>query len=215
MAYDFAPAVILGLDSAKGVSGSTLLVPHIEPRYTALVGRSTKMYDRIPPVRTYTLEHFCEVKTQLDHENCVMHLIQRAKELGLPPMVAAETWTPGRWGFETVLGMGEGWGWWTAELRRAAERFPEITPIHVERVVPDRWRQDLGIYLLAAPDRDGPALKRAAVQYVKSRLNVRVPVDVAEACCVGLWGAMNDNVHERVEKWHESQARKRKRNASE
>lgn len=201
MAYDFAPAVILGLDSAKGVSGSTLLVPHIEPRYTALVGRSTKMYDRIPPVRTYTLEHFCEVKTQLDHENCVLHLVQRAKDLGIPPIVAAEGWSPGRWGFDTIIGMGEGWGWWTAELRRAAERFPEITPIHVERVVPDRWRGDLGIYRLS-PTREGPDLKRAAIQYVKAKLGVRVPADVAEACCIALWGAQNDNVHARVEKWH-------------
>lgn len=213
MAYDFAPAVILGIDSAKTVSGSTLLVPHIEPRPQALLGRSDKLYARIPPVRSYTLEHFCEVRTQADHENCVMHLMTRAQELGLPPMVVAESWTPGRWGFAQIIGMGEGWGWWTAELRRAVERFPEVAPVHVERVTPARWREDLGIYHLAE-SREGPALKRAAIQYVKAKLNVRVPADVAEAAAVALWGAQNDNVHERVEKWHVKQAQLRRKKAS-
>lgn len=206
MAYDFAPAVILGIDASKACSGSTLLVPHLEPKPGVLKGRGTEdKPSRI--VRTYTLEHFCEVKTQADHENCVMHLIDRARELDLPPVVVAETWVPhGKWGPKQYLGMGEGWGWWTAEMRRAVERFPDIGVIHVERVVPTVWRADLfGGKLL---DEN---LKLAAIQYVKARLQIRVPSDVAEAVCVALWGAQNDSVHAGVEKWHVKQSKLRQK----
>jgi hypothetical protein len=208
MAYSYAPALILSIDSAKGTSGSTLLVPHLEMRDTALRGRSPILYSPRPHVRSYTLEHYCEVKTQADHENCVMHLFARAAELGLPPIVVAETWTPhGKWGFDAVLGMGEGWGWWTAEMRRALEAHPELGPLHVERVVPNQWRDDL-----FGKDRvkGRSELKKFAVEYVSGRLGVRLAShDVAESACLGVWGAQNDNVHRKVESWHRAQAKRR------
>jgi len=210
MAHTFAAAVILGIDSAKsGKSGSTLLVPNFEPTRTALLGRApAEVIQRAPRVVNYTFEHFCEVETQAHHEDCVQHLFTRARELNLPPIVSAETWTPGRWGFLTILGMGEGWGWWTAEMRRALERFPEQGPLHVERVVPNQWRDDL---LGKGRPVESGALKREAVHYLHARTGIRVPIDVAEAGCVALWGAQNDEVHDAVRKWHVKQKQRAKR----
>jgi hypothetical protein len=216
MAFHYAPAIILCIDSSKACSGSALLVPHIEPQASHLLGHVGRYSDkpqveaRMPEVRSYNVEHFCEVKTQTDHENCVMHLVKRSLELGLPPIVAAETWTPGKWSFKTVLGMGEGWGWWTAELRRALEAHPEVAPIHVERVTPNQWRDDL---FGKKRSQEREELKRDAVHYVKNRLGLKVPVDAAEAICVGLWGAQNDEVHRKVLAWHNRQSQNRNKAA--
>jgi hypothetical protein len=210
MSFHYASAVILGIDSAKtGASGSTLLVPRIEaplpgkrnagPRATVDASTYT------PRVVGYTFEHYCQVKKQLDRENCVLHLCERALELGLPAVVVAETWTPGM-SLKATLGMGEGWGWWTAEINRALERLPELGLIHVEKVVPDQWRGDLyGRGPHVPKDRDG--LKAAAKNYIKLRMGVRLENDdVAEAGCVGLWGAQCDSVHEAVKKWRSRRA---------
>jgi hypothetical protein len=180
VASTLVDAVILAIDASKTCSGSVLLVPEYRG---ALVQR-------------YVPEHYVEVKTQAHHEDCVQHLVTRAAELGRMPVIVAETWTAGRWSFKTILGMGEGWGWWTAEVRRAEEHYG--TPIHIERVTPNEWRDAL---FGAARQQDRLANKTQAVLYALARTGLRLPVDAAEGLAIGYWGAQNDNVHEAHRKW--------------
>ncbi len=133
-----------------------------------------------------------------------------ASRLQLPLIVIAEEWNPPiirkgekvdkNWNYPTILGIGEGWGKWTAEFERHG-----ISELDVVRVKPTVWRHALFGKILP-PGRD--ALKRLAVDYIKTRLRVELPPDAAEASCIGLWALHSVEVHTRIEIWLKKNRRK-------
>ena len=188
-------AVILGIDPAKHTSGATLLVP-----YYGSITEVPKPFDG-----SYAIDKFGKVVSQSERERFVQALLDTALELKLPPVVVAETWDPPRdrrirlpngetafardpkWTYETILGIGEGWGRWSAELESANEYLAEegLPPLIVVRVTPNDWRD-----AVFGPRRakDTEALKATASRYFEGVFGYAVPDDIAEAGCISLWG---------------------------
>ena len=179
-------AVVLCLDAAKHKSGSSLVIPDRKAR------------------GGLQILHRCEVTEQEDREACVRHLYSEALARGLPPAIYAEIWTPmGKSTYETLLGLGEGWGWWTAEFNRAAKLHRQVlvAPV-ICRATPDEWRDAL--FGPHRPRKRAP-LKELAIQYVHSLFGFHVGDDVAESLCIGLYGIRNQRLLDEVRKWSKRQ----------
>jgi len=173
------PFVVLGLDPAKAVSGSAVL--QIDGDRARLLANA-------------------RVTTQADRAETVARACALSAERDMPLVVVAEEWDPPRhkrppktlpgvapetsgfdqkWTYKTILGMGEGWGRWTAEFERFGVR-------RIERVTPNVWRD--AIFGKKRP-KDTESLKRAALFYARARLGLEgVDDNVADAVCIGLWG---------------------------
>ena len=140
-------AVFLALDPALHTSGAAIVLPDYGPM------------DKAPqPFRgEYILHEFGKVVSQGERTRYIETLLDLSDELDLPPVIVAETWDPPRnrhvgpnreykpdqkWSFKTVLGMGEGWGRWSAEIEAAneARREDKLQDIILERVLPNDWR---------------------------------------------------------------------------
>lgn len=173
------PFVILGLDPAKAISGAGVL--------------------EIQGDRAKLLAH-ARVTTQADRAEIVARACALSTERDMPLVVVAEEWDPPRhkrppkpvagvdpetsgfdqkWTYKTILGMGEGWGRWTAEFERFGVR-------RIERVLPNVWRDAI---LGKKRPKDTETLKRATVFYVRVRIGLQdIDDNVADAVCIGLWG---------------------------
>jgi Holliday junction resolvasome RuvABC endonuclease subunit len=183
--YTRVEAVLLALDPAKGKSGAAILRPD---------GQRTKLVMSLV------------VTKQSERETFVVGAKELAEKLELPLLVVAEEWDPPRgsgatrvdkrWNYPTILGMGEGWGRWTAEF----ERFG-VAEKDVIRATPNTWRDAL---YGKVREQDSKKLKQVAVDYVERRLKVKLPHDAAEAVCLGLWGAHAIEVLKRAESWLKS-----------
>jgi hypothetical protein len=215
-------AVFLGIDPALHKSGAGLLCPDY--------GGMNE--DPHPFKGEYVLEEFGKVLSQTERCRFVESAADRAIELELPLVVMAEVWDPPRdrrvplvgggfayvkdqkWTYETILGIGEGWGRWSAELENAAEWLsdeghPEMI---VERVTPNTWRDDR---FGPKRPRDSEALKAFACRYFEGVFGYKASSDISEAGCIALYATVSDVVRKRVEEWHKNKApRKRKRKAS-
>jgi hypothetical protein len=180
--YEPVDAVVLCLDAAKEKSGSSLIIPNRHARGGIEV------------------LHACLVQDQADREACVRHLYAAAFERNLAPAIYAERWMPvGKSTYDTILGLGEGWGWWTAEFNRAAAAHADVLPkLVVERATPDEWRD--GIFGARRPRKRDP-LKELAIAYVQSVLGLKVGDDVAESLCIGLFGIRERRFIDEVRKW--------------
>lgn len=180
--YVKAEAVILALDPAKGKSGASILRPS---------GQRTK------------LVHAGVVTKQSEREGYVIGAKNLAETAKLPLIIVAEEWDPPRgcgptrvdtnWNYPTILGIGEGWGRWTAEFERC-----DISGKDVVRVTPNTWRDAL---YGKKRERDSLKLKQLAVEYVMHKFHVNLPHDAAESVCLGLWGEYSTEVLTLVEKW--------------
>lgn len=181
--YLRAEAVFLLLDAAKKKSGAAITRPGGSAGLSLVTGAI--------------------VRCQADRETFVVSAKELATAHNLPLIVVAEEWDPPRgagekrvdkrWNYPTILGIGEGWGRWTAEFERHA-----VSELDVVRVTPNVWRD-----ALFGPQRprDSVELKRFAVRYIQTRLHATLPEDVAEAVCIGLWGLHSPDVHRRIETW--------------
>lgn len=187
-------AVVLATDPAKHTSGASLLIPDYGPM------------DQQHPFRgDYVLYEFGRVETQAERKRYVEQLIDLSDELGVPPVFVAETWDPPhdkkvrlangsfalvkdqKWTYKTILGIGEGWGRWSAEIEAANEfREEEGQPaIIVERVLPDPWRD--AVFGERRP-RDTASSKATAQRFFTGVFGYEVSTpDVAEAGCIGVY----------------------------
>lgn len=173
--------VLLALDPAKHVSGAALFV---------VEGSGTKT----------TPLAYERVTKQSQRHLLVEMATKYAERWACPLVVVAEEWDPPRhkrsgfdqkWTYKTVLGVGEGWGRWTAELENFDVR-------HVVRVTPNTWRD--AVFGKTRP-KNSEDLKALAAMYVAGRLKVSVPDDnVCEAICIGFWGAIAQPVTELASK---------------
>lgn len=206
MNYEFE-AVVLALDPALHTSGAALLVPDYGP-----MDGPPKPFSG-----QYILHEFGRVTTQSERERYVNTLLDLSTELKLPPVVVAETWDPPRnkhrrdpsngemvfapdqkWSFKTVLGIGEGWGRWSAEIEAANEyrRDSKLGPdIILERVPPNIWRDT--VFGKGRP-KDSAALKALAQRYFEGIFGYQAVADVAEAACIGLYGLRSKTVFDAV-----------------
>jgi hypothetical protein len=211
-------AVFLGLDPALHKSGAGLLCPD----YGGLNEKPHAFQGQ------YALEEFGKVLSQNERCRFVETAAERAIELGLPFVVLAETWDPPRdkkvplvgggfayvkdqkWTYETILGVGEGWGRWSAELENTAEWLrdeghPEMI---VERVTPNVWRDAL--FGRKRP-HDSEALKQYACRYFEGVFGYKASADISEAGCIALYATTSDVVRSRVEVWHKNKTTLRKK----
>ena len=98
-----------------------------------------------------------------------------------------------KWTYETILGIGEGWGRWSAEIESANEFLSEegLAPLVVVRVTPNDWRD--AVFGVRRP-KDTEALKVTAERYFEGVFGHRVANDIAEAGCISLWGTTSVEV---------------------
>lgn len=178
--YSVAKAVLLGLDTAKGKSGACL----VRPQDTGL-----------------KLVTHGVVRKQHERDLFVSSAKELAQVFNIPLIIVAEEWDRPKgygknkkdkhWNYDTILGIGEGWGKWTAEFERH-----DISMLDVIRVTPNIWRD-----ALFGRDRpkDSDALKQVAIDYAKRRTGgLELPSDVAEALCIAIWGSHSPEVHARA-----------------
>jgi hypothetical protein len=198
-------AVLLSLDPAKGTSGACIIAPDYG---NPTVGEAEHEF-----LGDYALIEFGKVETQAERERFVESFLETAEELGLPPVVVAEEWDPPRnkrlrlpggepgllmdpkWTYETVLGIGEGWGRWAAELETASAFLEEehgLPPIPIIRVLPNTWRDEF--YGPGRP-KDFETIFGFAASY-----------DISEAGCIGLWGTTSPLVSAAVVTWDNQRA---------
>lgn len=182
-------AVILALDSSKASTGAAIFYPkHVLNGELSPQGAFNG---------GYRIAHPDIIKTQALRKTYVELGMQGAQALNVPLLVVAEKWTPhGVWGFDTVLGMGEGWGWWSSLFH------DDLHPSQIIRIEPNQWRN--AIFGKRRP-KDREQLKALACQYVRARFHFETVDDVAEAICIGLCGAQLELAHVAVEKWHRRQ----------
>ncbi len=211
-------AVILGLDPALHKSGAGLLCPDyggMNEKPHAFQGQ-------------YVLEEFGKVLSQSERCRFVEAASDRAIDLGLPLVVMAEEWDPPRdrkvslvggghsyvkdqkWTYETILGIGEGWGRWSAELENVAEcLLDEGHPaMIVERVTPNVWRDER---FGPKRPRESEALKACACRYFEGVFGYKASSDISEAGCIALYATTSDVVRQRVAEWHKNKTAPRKR----
>lgn len=185
--YNVARAAILSIDSAK-VSGSSLLLPTDKP------------------LQPFALQHYCVITKQLDRADCVQHLFTLADSYRLPPIVVAETWTPGL-PHKAAQSLSARWGLWWAEILRLEEQYQSFQP-HIIRVEPNVWRDAI---LGRKRSRNRDQLKAEAIAYIRMRFGYNVDDNVAEAVAIGLYGAQHPSAHEAVAAWNKRQQRRQSR----
>lgn len=214
-------AVFLAVDPALHTSGAAILLPD--------TGNINESY---PFKGDYSLYEFGKVLTQGERERYVETLIELAGDLNLPPVIVAETWAPPvdrrirlpngevayardpKWTYDTILGIGEGWGRWSAEIEAANEflREEDQTEIFLARVLPNDWRDKI-----FGPHRakDTETLKASACAYFEGVFGYAVSDDIAEAGLIGLYGLNDASVVEHVTTWHADRLAKaaKKKNA--
>jgi hypothetical protein len=196
-------AAFLVLDPAKHTSGAVVLLPDY--------GNEMAGEDPHPFEGQYALDEFGKVETQEERERFVQAWIDIGTEMELPLVVVAEVWDPPRcrrlrlpggqsgflmdpkWTYQTVLGIGEGWGLWQAELLAAEASLVEdgIAAPPVVRVTPNDWRDELWGKQRA---KTTEALKTQAVRYFEGVFGYAVGHDIAEAGCMSLWATTSDRV---------------------
>lgn len=211
-------AVFLGLDPAKHTSGAALLIPDYG---NPTLGEKEHAFEG-----HYALEEFGKVESQEERERFVQAGLDCSIELGLPLIIVAEEWDPPRlrktrlgperfalimdpkWTYKTVLGIGEGWGLWSAEIHSANVSLVDdkLPPIIVERVTPNTWRDGLW-----GPQRakHTEGAKSQAKNFFEAVFGYAASDDISEAGCIALWGTTSTEVAELAEKWHEEARRKR------
>lgn len=178
-------AVFLGIDVAKKCSGAVILTPDYGP-------------DGDQPFSgRYALGDTGEVKNQDERIEWVEKLLQEADTFGLVPVVVAETWDPPltrkvrtpdgsfwiamdqKWTFDTILGMGEGWGMWMAEILAA-----DVPVIH--RVTPNVWRDAL---FGTRREKSTEACKVLAKRAFEGLFGFSASADIAEGAMLAIYGA--------------------------
>lgn len=217
-----AEAVILALDPAKHTSGAALLIPDY--------GNQMLGEEEHPFEGNYVLAEFGKVTSQGERQRFVESFLEEAMQLDLPPVVIAEEWDPPRprkvrlpggafgvlmdqkWTYKTVLGVGEGWGLWNAELLSASDFLQEeekLPPIPVIRVKPNAWREAV---LPAPVPKDSVALKATAMRVFEGVFGFKVSDDIAEAGCIALWGTQAPEVAAAIAAWESAKPRPKTRN---
>ncbi len=216
MGYTTLEAVVLAIDPALHTSGAAVLMPDLGP-----------MDAPHPFQGDYVLYEFGRVDTQSERERYIETLLELSDELSLPPIVVAESWDGPRdrkvrmpngevllardqkWTYTTILGIGEGWGRWSAEIEAANEflRDDGRPGIAVERVLPNDWRDTV---FGAHRAKDTEALKASAVRYFEGVFGYQAISDVAEAGCIGLYGLRSPAVAGAAEAWAAAQKRPKK-----
>lgn len=207
-------AIILAIDPAKHTSGAAILIPDYG---NGLVGE-----DPHPFNGTYALAEFGKVETQGERGRFLESFIELLLELKIPPVVVAEEWDPPhdrkvrlpggetgflkdpKWTYPTILGIGEGWGRWAAEIESASEYLAEDhhrPPLPVVRVTPNEWRD--AVFPAPRP-KDRQALKETARRYFKGVFGYDVSDDLAEAGCIGLWATTSLVVRGAAETWKQA-----------
>lgn len=204
-------AVILGLDTAKHRSGAVILAPEYG---------GTAWEEEHPFDGRYYLEEYGKVVTQEERGRFTDAAFECAEELDLPLIVVAEEWDPPRarkvrlpgpgnrfavvmdpkWTYKTILGIGEGWGLWSAVFATANESLAEdkLPPLPVERVTPNDWRGDLWGKQRA---KSSEGAKSQAQLFFEAVFGFSVSDDIAEAACIALWGTTSSCVAEAVQNW--------------
>jgi len=205
-------AVILALDPAKHTSGAVILIPDYGDGLAA-TGEAHSFNG------SYALHEFGKVETQEERGRFIESFLEVAEDMGLPLVVMAETWDPPRtrkvrlpggffgflmdpkWTYTTVLGIGEGWGRWTAELETAQlfleeEGLPAFT---IERVTPNDWRDALWG---ANRARDTEALKETACRTFEGVFGYAASADISEAGCIALYATTCPAVEAAAAQWN-------------
>ena len=209
-------AVVLSVDPAKHTSGATILIPDY----------GNPNFEKPHPFRgDYVLYEFGKVETQGERERFVESMLEMSEELShsqkkhIPPVFVAEEWDgprdrrirlaggemgwarDPRWTYTTIMGVGEGWGRWSAEIEMANEnrREDKLGPdILLHRVLTNDWRNDVfGEH--RAQDRD--TLKSMAVRLFAGVFGFDVSDDIAEAGCIGLYTLRSPTIAEAVAEW--------------
>jgi hypothetical protein len=199
-------AVFLAIDPALHTSGAAILAPD----YGGMDADQQHAFNG-----DYTLYEFGKVVSQSERNRYVETLIELSEELSLPAVVIAETWDgprdrkirlPGgelafardpKWTYTTILGIGEGWGRWSAEIEAANEFLDGEgrASILVERVLPNDWRDAL-FGLQRAKDTE--TLKATACRYFEGVFGYAASDDIAEAGCIGLYGITAPAIADKV-----------------
>ena len=216
-------AVFLGLDPAKHTSGATILIPDYG---NSLVGEEEHPFEG-----QYALSEFGKVTSQSERGRFTESAVETALDMKLPLVVVAEVWEPPRnkklrlpgnqagllmdpkWTYQTVLGIGEGWGRWAAELDSANEYLREeekLPPFPILRATPNVWRDELW-----GPGRpkDSTALKATAKRYFEGVFGFPASDDISEAGCIALWGTTSTLVADAVRQWEAAKPKKKSKNA--
>lgn len=219
-------AAFLCLDPAKHTSGAALLLPDY--------GNGMLGEEEHPFNGTYYLAEFGKVESQEERSRFVQALLDEAQDYDLVPVVVAEEWDPPRdrkvrmpngqwvmlkdpkWTYKTILGIGEGWGLWNAELLAAAGHLEEegFPPLIIQRVTPNDWRD--GVFG-SSRAKATEANKAAAQRTFEHVFGFAVGDNIADAGCIGLWGTTSPQVELSVAEWHKKRkdpGRKKKRRAS-
>lgn len=210
-------AVFLAIDPALHTSGAAVLIPDY--------GGGMSGEDPHPFQGDYILHEFGKVKTQAERERFIQVLLDMSEELSdeqdkiLPPVVIAEEWDGPRdrkirlangelgwardpkWTYQTIMGIGEGWGRWSAEIEVANEvRLEEkiSPPIILHRYTPNVWRD--AVFGTNRP-KDTATLKAAAMRLFQGVFGFDAAEDVAEAGCIGLCGLRDPEIATRVHLW--------------
>ena len=201
-------AVILCLDPAKHRSGAAILLPDY--------GGPDE--DTVHPFKgDYVLAEFGKVVTQEERQRYVEAAVEYAEEgpEPLPVVIVAEEWDPPRdrrvrgpggrfyyvkdqkWTYPTVLGIGEGWGLWQAEIHHVNANLQEdgFPPVSVVRVKPNEWQRVYG----SRPPKDSEARKATAKRFFEAVFGYLASDDIAEAACIGLWATQDPSVRDVVE----------------
>jgi hypothetical protein len=200
-------AAILAIDPAKHTSGAALLLPDYGEKGSD------------PFKGGYVLEEFGKVTSQEERGRYIEALLGIVTESDLPPIIVAEEWDPphgkadrDRWTFDAILGIGEGWGRWTAEIETASEFLKEeeqLPALPVVRVKPNAWRD--AVFPPPRP-KDTRALKETAKRVFEGVFGFKASDDISEAGCIGLWAMQSPEVAAAVAKWtEESQPKPRNR----
>jgi hypothetical protein len=194
MTFSGANAVVVAFDPAKRSSGAAIFLG--------------------PGV----LHSAYTVKKQSEREYVVKTAVELARAADRPLVCIAETWDPPRhrrrrtvdgaervefdqkWTYKTVLGIGEGWGLWAAELERYEVKY-------IVRKTPNEWRDRL--FGKRRGKRTDDA-KAQAVLYARCILKSIKDneTDLAEAVCIGACAYNLPETFTFVEKWSKKCKRK-------
>jgi hypothetical protein len=205
-------AVILAIDPAKHTSGAALLLPDYG---------NPRVEEPHPFDGNYVVEEFGKVTSQEERGRYIEALMEAMMETGLPLVIVAEEWDPPRgktdkekWTFDTILGIGEGWGRWTAEIETASMFLKDeenLPAIPVVRVKPNEWRD--GVFPPPRP-KDTRALKETAKRVFEGVFGFKASDDISEAGCIGLWATTSPEVAAAVAAW-EAESKPKPRNRAE
>lgn len=210
-------AVVLGIDPALHTSGAVILIPDYG---NPMAGEEPHEFRGV-----YCLHEYGKVTSQAERERFVTSMLEISDELSeeqgkdIPPVVAAEEWDGPRdrrirmsngeigwardpkWTYTTIMGIGEGWGRWSAEIEVANEvrREEQISPdIILERLLPNIWRD---IIFGENRPKDTDSLKAAAVRFFEGVFGFRVSEDIAEAGCIALAALSKKEIGKLVAEW--------------